>query len=128
MIPIKDLTDVTLAIEDTDEDDEVDEDNEADEDDEDDEEDEEDRLQLRRDFSLSTRDDGVLEIPLDVSDEKYWGVRRVRVKIQGNYQVSEFSTEVKLNIMNAKDEKEFMGKLNQFVREGKNAKIQDMFS
>ena len=99
-----------------------------DEDDEDDEEDEEDRLQLRRDFSLSTRDDGVLEIPLDVSDEKYWGVRRVRVKIQGNYQVSEFSTEVKLNIMNAKDEKEFMGKLNQFVREGKNAKIQDMFS
>ena len=87
-----------------------------DEDDEDDEEDEEDRLQLRRDFSLSTRDDGVLEIPLDVSDEKYWGVRRVRVKIQGNYQVSEFSKEVKLNIMNAKDEKEFMGKLNQFVR------------
>ena len=95
-----------------------------------DEEDEEDRIEMRRDFSLSTRDDGVIEIPLDVSDEKYWAVRRVRVKIQGNYQVSEFSKEVQLNVLDAKDEKEFLGKLDQVVRDGagKNVKIQNMFS
>ena len=85
---------------------------------------------MRRDFSLSTRDDGVIEIPLDVSDEKYWGVRRARVKVQGNYQVSEFSEEVKLNLLNAKDEREFLGKFDKFVRDGsgKNVKIQDLFS
>ena len=52
MIPIEDLTDVTLAIEDTDE---VDEDDEADEDDEDDEDDEED----------------LTDVTL-VSDDTYW--------------------------------------------------------
>ena len=85
---------------------------------------------MRRDFSLSTRDDGVIEIPLDVSDEKYWGVRRARVKVQGNYQVSDFSKEVKLNLLDAKDEKEFMGKLGQFMRDrtDKNVKIQNVFS
>ena len=42
MIPIEDLTDVTLAIQDTDKDDEGDEDDEDDEDVEDDEDDEDD--------------------------------------------------------------------------------------
>ena len=95
-----------------------------------DEEDEEDRIEMRRDFSLSTRDDGVIEIPLDVSDEKYWGVRRARVRIQGNYQVSELSKEVALNVLDAKDEKEFLGKFDQFVRDGvgKNVKIEQLFS
>ena len=96
----------------------------------DDEEDEEDRIEMRRDFSLSIRDDGVIEIPLDVSDEKYWGVRRARVRIQGNYQVSELSKEVALNVLDAKDEKEFLGKFDQFVRDGvgKNVKIEQLFS
>ena len=85
---------------------------------------------MRRDFSLSTRDDGVIEIPLDVSDEKYWGVRRARVKVQGENQISEFSKEVKLNLLDAKDEKEFQDKLDQFLRDGKekNVKIQNVFS
>ena len=86
--------------------------------DDEDDDDEEDRIEMRRDFSLSTREDGVLEIPLDVNDDKYWGVTRVRVRIQGNYQVSEFSKEVKVNVLNAKDEKEFLGKLDKMVRDG----------
>ena len=69
MIPIEDLTDVTLAIQDTDKDNEGVEDDEGDEDDEDDEDDEED----------------LIDVTL-VSDDTYWRLDWCYSSNWGSYQ------------------------------------------
>ena len=86
-------------------------------------------FQIRKDLSESIHDQGHSEIVINVGNEKYWNIRACRVRIQADYQVSEFSKEVEVNIRDAKDEKEFFEELGRIVKDsdGKRVNTKDLF-
>ena len=86
-------------------------------------------FQIRKDLSESIHDQGHSEIVINVANEKYWNIRACRVRIQADYQVSEFSKEVEVNIRDAKDEKEFFEELGRIVKDsdGKRVNTKDLF-
>ena len=95
-----------------------------------DDEEGENPLEIRKDLSDTENKEGVLEIPINVSDQKYLDIRRIRVKIQGNYQISNFSEVVPVNVLDAKYEKDFFGKISNLLHDGKgeSVDIKDLFA
>ena len=86
-------------------------------------------FQIRKDLSESIHDQGHSEVVINVGDKKYWNIRKCRVRIQANYQVSEFSNEVEVNIRDAQDEKEFFEELGRIVKDSdrKRVNTKDLF-
>ena len=106
-----------------------DDDNDEDMDDDDNDEEITPPFQIRKDLLESENPKGRVEIVLNIEDEKYWNIKKCRVRIQANYQMSEFSKEVEVNIRNAVDEKYFFEELERIVKDsnGKGVKTKDLF-
>ena len=106
-----------------------DDDNDEDMDDDDNDEEITPPFQIRKDLLESENPKGRVEIVLNIKDEKYWNIKKCRVRIQANYQMSEFSQEVEVNIRNAVDEKYFFEELERIVKDsnGKGVKTKDLF-
>ena len=106
-----------------------DDDNDEDMDDDDNDEEITPPFQIRKDLLESENPKGRVEIVLNIEDEKYWNIKKCRVRIQANYQMSEFSQEVEVNIRNAVDEKYFFEELERIVKDsnGKGVKTKDLF-
>lgn len=106
-----------------------DDDNDEDMDDDDNDEEITPPFQIRKDLLESEDPKGRVEIVLNIEDEKYWNIKKCRVRIQANYQMSEFSQEVEVNIRNAVDEKYFFEELERIVKDsnGKGVKTKDLF-
>ena len=99
-----------------------------DEDDEDLEEEFDSPIQIRRLLSKSKDPEGAMEMVIDVSNIKYINVKQVRVKIQANYQSSNYSKKVELNVRNIRDEKLFLENLAKMVKDsnGKGVRVKDV--